>query len=292
VKSSLSSKQIGTIQVLLSGVCFGFLGTFGRWAYGEGTQPEELLALRFLLASLLLGVFLFIRSGVSTFKIPLRLIFYCGLLGVFGYAVFASFYFYAIKNLSITLAVLLLYTFPFWVVLGGWIFLKERLLNRQLFIFPMALVGLMLLIGLDFKRVAPLGVFFGSLSAMTYAAYIILSRRWIQNLDSLVAVFYIQFFAGLVLLTTSFENLPRSLTVVQQSWPSILGLALICSVFAMVLFQSGLQKIKSWEASLLSTTEPLTGIALAFLFFGESLQWQQWLGAVALLVSFLFISFN
>ncbi|MFN8846107.1 MAG: DMT family transporter, partial [Bdellovibrionales bacterium] len=275
MKDCLSSRQIGIAQVLMSGVCFGFLGVFGRWAFASGVQPEELLAHRFLLASVLLGLFLVFQKGPSAFKVSPKLLLYCGLLGTFGYAVFASFYFYAIKSLSITLAVLLLYTFPFWVVLAGWIFLKERLLARQAFVFPLAFLGLVLLIGLDFKKVGVLGVFFGVLSALTYAAYIILSRSWLQNINSLTAVFFIQFFAGLVLFIKSFQSLERTLNVIHWAWLSIFGLALVCSVFAMVLFQSGLQKIKGWEASLLSTTEPIMGIILAFFLFDESLHWQQ-----------------
>jgi DME family drug/metabolite transporter len=289
---NLSRRQIGIAQVLLSGFCFGFLGIFGRWAYANGTQPEELLALRFLFAAILLGLYLCLSKGLSSLRISKNLILYCSLLGIFGYAVFASFYFYAIQKLSITLAVLLLYTFPFWVVLGGWFFLKEKLTTRQFLIFPLALIGLTLLIGIDFNQFAFAGLVFGTLSAMTYAAYIILSRKWIDNLNPLVAVFYIQLSAGTVLFFKSFQSLERTQSLIYHSWISIIGLALICSVFAMALFQSGLQKIKSWEASLLSTTEPVAGIALAYFIFGETLLWQQWLGAAALLLSFVAISLS
>lgn len=290
MKLNLTRRQIGIAQVLLSGFCFGFLGIFGRWAYANGTKPEELLALRFLLAAILLGVYLTVRFGGGILKISKKLVLYCGLLGVFGYAVFASLYFYAIQKLSITLAVLLLYTFPFWVVLGGWVFLKERLTSKQFFIFPLALIGLILLIGVEFNHVAIMGLLLGIFSAVTYAAYIILSRKWIDNLNPLIAVFYIQLSAGIILFVKSFQSLDRTLSLISNSWLSIFGLALICSVFAMALFQSGLQKIKGWEASLLSTTEPIAGITLAFLLFGETLYWQQWIGAAVLLLSFIAIS--
>lgn len=288
----MSVRLTGVLQVLLSGVCFGFLGVFGREAFKLGLEPRELLGFRFLLASVLLFLFVIIKFGLASCRISRKQLFHFFLLGVFGYAVFSSFYFIAIQSLSITLAVLLLYTFPLWVTLGAWLFLKEALSLRQAFIVPVAFIGLTLLIGFDFQVHRPLGFFFGFASAITYSVYILLSRSWLQNVNSFVAVACIQFFAGLALFLSSYTTAERTLFVLGSSWHLILGLALVCSVLAMTLFQSGLQKIQSWEASLLSTTEPLVGIALAAALYGEHLSSLQAFGAFLVLLSFILISWR
>lgn len=286
----MSVRSLGILQILLSGLCFGFLGTFGRWAYEAGVAPQELLGLRFLLAAIFMAAFIGYRTGFKSLIVNQKAFFHCLVLGVLGYAVFSSFYFLAIQKLSITLAVLLLYTFPFWVVLGGWYFLKEKLSIQQVLIFPLAILGLVLLIGVDLEKYDIAGLTFGFGAAITYAIYILLSRGWLRNSDPYIAVFYIQLFAGLILFAVSFSKFQRVLDIISTSYISIIGLALICSVLAMALFQSGLQKIRSWEASLLSTTEPLVSMSLAVVLFSENLLWSQLLGSFLLLLSFVLIS--
>lgn len=281
---------LGITQIILSGICFGFLGVFGRMAFKQNVTPQELLGLRFLAASYLLFMMTSIKYGLRVFKINKFKLFHLAVLGLLGYAVFSSFYFIAIQNLSITLAVLLLYTFPIWVTIGAWIFLKEHLSVQQALIIPIAFLGLIFLIGFDFDVLKSSGLIFGLGSAMTYAVYILLSRNWLRDFNPWVAVCYIQFFAGLALFVMSFQSASHTFEVVQKIWPIILGLAFICSVLAMTLFQSGLQKVKSWEASILSTSEPLTGITLATLFFNERLAPLQIFGAALVILSFVLIS--
>lgn len=261
-------------------------------AFKENVTPQELLGLRFLLATLMLGLICQIKFGSRAFKTTWKSILHFAALGILGYAVFSSFYFIAIQKLSITLAVLLLYTFPLWVTLGAWIFLKERLSLKQFLTIPLAFLGLVFLIGFDWGIKESQGLLFGLGSAISYAIYILLSRNWLQNVNSWIAVFYIQLFSGITLYLMSFESFHRTTEVIAKTGHLIVGLAFICSVMAMTLFQAGLQKLQSWEASILSTSEPLVGITLATLFFNESLSGLQILGAALVLLAFVLISYR
>jgi len=58
----------------------------------------------------------------------------------------------------------------------------------------------------------------------------------------------------------------------------------------MTLFLAGLQKLRNWEVSVLSTAEPVTGIALAFLFLNESMSIQQLVGGTLVLSAFVALS--
>lgn len=286
----LSPRLLGIIQVILSGVCFGFLGVFGRWAFEKGITPPELLGHRFLLAACMLGILCSFKYGVQSLKVGWVKAARFLTLGILGYAVFSSFYFIAIQKLSITLAVLLLYTFPIWVTLGAWLFYKEKLNLVQALTIPLAFAGLILLIGTDWSVKQSTGLLYGLGSAITYAIYILLSRMWLENQNAFVAVFFIQLGAGGILFLKSFESWERTNAVIEIGAPMILGLAFICSVLAMSLFQAGLQKLQSWEASILSTTEPLVGITLATIFFQEKLTALQLFGASLVLLAFVLIS--
>jgi drug/metabolite transporter, DME family len=58
----------------------------------------------------------------------------------------------------------------------------------------------------------------------------------------------------------------------------------------MTFFLAGLQKLKNWEVSVLSTAEPVTAIAIAFLFLNESLSLQQIIGGIMVLGAFIALS--
>jgi drug/metabolite transporter (DMT)-like permease len=70
----------------------------------------------------------------------------------------------------------------------------------------------------------------------------------------------------------------------------ILGIAIVSSLIAMILFLRGLQKIKSAEVSILSTSEPVTAVALASFFLGESLSVLQFGGGILVLASLILLA--
>ncbi|OFZ13301.1 MAG: hypothetical protein A2X86_16255 [Bdellovibrionales bacterium GWA2_49_15] len=286
----MNLRTIGIIQVILAGVCFGFLGIFGKSAYAHDVSPLELLGLRFLTSGLLLTVIIALVYGPSTLKLSYKNILLCSFLGIFGYALFSSFYFYAIKGLSISLAVLLLYTFPVWVAIGARIFFGEKIPEGRKFTIPLAMLGITLLVWGEFSIRSYYALAYGLGSAIFYAIYILISSRWLVQIKPLVSVAYIQLSAGVILCLLGLENYSRGMLVYKQIWPIILGMAIICSISAMTLFQSGLQKLKSWEASILSTSEPLVGISLAVLLLGEKLTLLQIVGGVLVITAFVLIS--
>jgi len=285
-----NERNLGLVQILLSGMCFGFLGVFGKLSLQRGVATDELLGLRFMLGGVLLGVALMLKSGPRRLALTWFQFILCALLGIFGYALFSSLYFKAIQGLSIGLAVLLLYTFPVWVSVGGWIFLREKIPASRLVLFPLTLIGMALLVMDRFQWGGLPFLLCGLGSGFFYAIYILISARLLKGVNPLTAVVYIQFFAGLTLTLLSFQDWERSLLVIQTIWPILIMMAIICSAAAMGLFQSGLQKLKGWEASLLSTSEPLTGILLAYFFFGEALSLTQLLGGLLVIVSFIILS--
>jgi hypothetical protein len=51
-----SKKLIGVVQVLLSGMTYGFVGVLGKFAYAAGLTPGQAVSLRFLVAAASLGL--------------------------------------------------------------------------------------------------------------------------------------------------------------------------------------------------------------------------------------------
>jgi len=143
----------------------------------------------------------------------------------------------------------------------------------------------LLLIGDDFT-IAP-GAFYCLVAALLYAIHIIVTNRFIREVDALQLGIYQLGFATLfaTIGTFLFETpvLPNS-TI---NWFAILGLALICSAYGFVM-QPITQKYTTPEsAGFLFALEPIFSAILAFIFLHEDMGQQGYFGAMLILAGVL-----
>lgn len=285
----MNTRALGILQILASGLCFGFLGLFGKLSYAAGLTPDEFLGFRFTLATLVIGAWIAL-SGHRKFFLAKRDILRCLALGVFGYAVFSSCFFHALTGLSISLTVLLLYTYPIFVTLGARLFLGEHITRLGWVALPLSTLGLALLVWGDVNVTSPVALVFGILAAVFYSAYILCARAWLGKVDPAVSIFYIQGGAAVMLALLHLRDFDRDLALLGAAWAPLLGAMLISTVFAMGLFLAGLAKLRSSEASILSMAEPVTGILVAWIALGETLSLVQATGGALVLLALVMIA--
>jgi drug/metabolite transporter (DMT)-like permease len=279
------------MQIIISAVCFGLLGIFGKQAFAEGIAPGELLSVRFTIASVILwGFVLFTRPHILS--LSKRQIINCAVLGIFGYALFTSLYFEALVFLSASLTVLLLYTFPIIVTFGAWVLFKERISLAQIFALPIVMFGLALLLRGEANNTAWYGVTLGLLSAICYSAYVLGSSRLLRSTNALAAGLLIMTFATITMILRSPPDVSRMMHYTASSWIAIFGLALVSTIVAMIMFLKGLEKLTNAEASMLSTIEPLTASILATIVLGERLSGIQIAGGALVLSGLVASSFR
>ncbi len=285
----MSQRLLGIFQSILSGLCFGSLGLFGKRLYSHGVRPGELLSLRFVLASLLLFGFLLIR-GKPRLRLSLSQLLTCALLGVAGYALFSFCFFTALTGLSSSLTVLLLFTYPVGVALGARVFFGEQIPRDKMWALPLALVGLLALVWGEMAVYRAEALVFGVAAAVFYALYILVSSRFLRGVHPLVSTATIQAFAGLTLSILSLRSPGRAWDIFLADPFAVLMISIVGTVLAMSLFLAGLQKLKSWEVSLLTTSEPASTVGLAALFLGERMTALQWGGALCVVLSLVWIA--
>ena len=275
---------VGVMQIIGSAIGYGLIGVLGKRAFEAGASAGELLALRFLLAALILWTYVLLTRR-HILKMSARQILACAALGVCGYAVFSTLYFNALEGLTASLTVLLLYTYPVIVTLGARLFLKERVTRSQLLALPVVIAGLALLLWGNIRVEKWGAVALALLSAIFYAGYILASSRVLLRVNPLAAGLYIITAGTLALLLWSPRALPRAFELNSEAWMSIIGLALFSTVAPMILFLMGLEKLTSTESSLLSTVEPLTATIAAMLLLGEKLSLVQAAGGLLVLAA-------
>lgn len=286
---NLNENQKGYGYIIASGICFGALGYFGKEAFKRHISPGELLALRYFISALLTGVIILITKPKSIILKKFDWISsLC--LGIFGYALFSSFFFIALTGLSASLTVLLLYTYPVMVAILSRFILNEKLGIAGSISLVVVTLGLVLLVWGEWAISDPKYIFTGLGAAFFYALYIIYSRKFLSNVEAMPSSFYVQLGAGVVLSLIHFPSYVRPFEILSQHGLMIVSMAIICSLMAMTLFLAGLRRISSSEASILSTTEPVSGVAIAGLFLGERLAFIQWIGAVLILAGLILMA--
>jgi drug/metabolite transporter (DMT)-like permease len=276
----------GYFEVLLSGIGFGFLGIFGRYAFASGISVGELLTLRFTLATIILWLAVGIIKPKLIF-LPLRQILISALLGIFGYATFATLYFQAIKGVSVAIAAMLLFTFPIFVNLGSHFFLGEKLKKQDWFILFFVMAGLVLLLWGEMTINKISSVFFGLAAALTYSIYILISGKLQREVKPISSSLYVISFAALTLWLFNYQSISAISHYTGAQIFYIFGIAVLCTIMPMTLFLSGMQKMNSSQASIVATIEPVTASLAAYILLGESLHAYQALGVIIVIIALI-----
>lgn len=277
----LSPRLKGSLEISIASVGFGFLGIFGKWAFASGLSVGAFLTYRFTLAAMLIWIFLLLFRP-DWIRLSRKQTVIAALLGILGYAFFSTLYFQAIEGLSVTLAALLLYTYPFWVNVFSHFFTHDKISKKEALCLFGASTGLVLLLWGHIEIKHAWAILAGLGSAISYAIYVLLSGRLQKNVRPISSALYVITFGALALGLFHRPNFAelQNLTVHQAS--SILGIALICTILPLTLELAALQKLKGKEVALLMMIEPLTAAIMGALIFHESLSLRQLLGALVI----------
>lgn len=280
------SRTWGFIFVLLSGAGFGFLGIFGRFAFQSGLTVGEFLTFRFLLAGLILWLWALIFRR-HLIKLSLQQIGISVALGVFGYAVFSTFYFESIKSVSVPLAVMLLFTFPIFVNLGAHFILKERMSKNQVLSLVIAMIGLGMLVWGPLVVESSIGILMGLGAGFTYSIYVLASGKYQQNVPPISSSLYVITSAAIVLGLFHQPDLGKlaELTT-EQAW-IIIGIATVSTIAPLTLFLAGLQRLPSSQASIVVMSEPVVAAIAAWFILGETLSSFQLLGGIIVIAALI-----
>lgn len=272
----------GSILVLVSAVSFGLMPIFARLAYGSGVGVQEFLFVRFVLAFLLMGVFLKLtdRAAIPSRNRLLALL----ALGGIGYFLQSTLYFTALLHIPVSVVALVLYTYPAFVMAGSLALGWEKISVSVTLSLLLALVGLALVTN-PIISVEVVGVSIALGAAITYTAYILVSTRVLNGLSSEIGSFYIMGAASLSF--GIYGQMTRELHFAWSlgAWTWVIMTSLICTFLAITVFFQGLKIIGPSRTSIISTAEPVTSILAAAVTFNEVLTITQLIGSLLILLA-------
>lgn len=275
----------GAAMVVLSAAGFAFIPIFALYAYEGGATVTTLLLIRFTLAALCFFGYILAKEGkIEVNRASLK---YLLLLGGVLYTLQSNLYFWSVKFIPASLAVLIFYIYPVFVALASSFIDKEVLTKQILLSIAMSLSGLALVMGTSFGAIKLPGVFLALGAAVAYTCYFVLGNRALKSSPALVTSAFICLFAAISLggigLATGSLNFDLSL----QAWLAAAGVALCSTVLAIFTLFRGIELIGSTRSSILSMVEPLITIFFSVLLFQEKLTWLQVLGGIAVVIGAL-----
>jgi drug/metabolite transporter (DMT)-like permease len=273
---------MGIIFILISGASFGLLPWFARTAYDHGTEPLGMLAVRFTFASIvLLAIHSFRRKEISlpSRKLGIQLF----LLGAVGYAPQATFFFFGVERIDTSLATVIFYTYPAFVVLASWVVFRHTPSVRMTACLIVAVFGTALTAG-QISSGSGIGVALMFGAAIWYTGYILVSSKIAGQSGAFVSLTYVMVGAAvshLLLLALLRPSLPQDTT----GWLAVFAAAIVSTVIAMGFFFAGVSRIGPGEAAVFSTIEPVVSIAVGVYALDENLTTTRIIGALCVLVS-------
>lgn len=281
----MQNRTIAYIMVILSMLIWGTLALFVK---NIGYSSAEIVLARIIFGLIfLVAVYLFSKKKSpkeSIRKCLPRLLVSGACMGFNWMCLFESY-----RWVDVSIATLCYYMAPVFVVLGSLLFFRQKLnLMRAVGIIA-ALAGMLITTGAVMGGIDPAkGVIFALMSAVLYASVTLFvkSVKGISSLEVTICQLLGAFVVILPYVLLTHEGPWRAPAMIELGSMATLGL--VHTGIALYLYFSAVQALPVQSSALLSYIDPLSALAFAAAFLGESMSGMQWIGAALILGGALF----
>lgn len=284
----MKTKYAGGL-VVLAACLWGAIGLFSRILTEAGMNAIQITTVRSVVTATGLLIWAVAKGKWRISCKDIWMFLGTGLCSVAGFNIF---YFLTMTQTTLSLAAVLLYTAPFFVLLLSAVCFRERLTRQKMVCSLLALCGCVCTTGIlsGDLTITSVGILTGVASGFCYALYSIFGKFALQKYSSETVTFYTFLVAALALLPFSHPIQLAQIAVssVTVSVVSVL-LGLVFTLLPFLLYTKGLSGISSGTASVLAFAEPLTATLLGALVFQEYPDLFGWLGVGLLFVALVLL---
>jgi len=220
------------------------------------------------------------------------------IFGVIGIAAVTSFYFFAIKYLYVSVALIIEFTAPIWIVLYLK-FIKKKSVPPTMWVgITFAFSGLILISQIwSGSSLHPLGVFVAFLDALALALYFIFADRLSQTRSSISLITWgmsvAAIFFALILpwwnfpfefLTDTYSLQGELSAYSAPGWALILWIVVIGTVIPYLLTVTAIRELSASTSSVIGMIEPV----IAWWLLSEAFTTIQLIGCAVVLIGIYF----
>jgi drug/metabolite transporter (DMT)-like permease len=284
-------KNLAYIFIVASAVLWGIISIFVNKLYEFGFGPIQIVSVRAIGASFILILYLLLTNR-KLLRIKLSGIKYFIGTGLLSFAFFNWCLFVAIKSTSVSIATILMYTAPAFVMILSAILFKERLTPVKIFSLLLTFAGCMLVTGVlqgSGQRASTLGILAGLGAGLGYALYSIFGKYALEKYDPMTIPVYTFMFAAIGLIPmTDYKGILHSFSNIEVIFYAA-GLSLFSTVLPFIFYTKGLSKLETGRASLIATLEPVVASIVGFTVFKESVTFSKIIGIILVIAALAII---
>ena len=287
----MDNNRKGALLIILAGTCWGVISIFINYLSAAGLGEMQISFLRQFFAVLVFALVMLTRDRTK-FRIPVKDLGLIMLVGFINGVLFNFLYFYTIVHSRASIAVVLLYTSPVFVIILARIFFKEKITRNKFIALVLTVVGCVFVTGVLGEGYTPpaAAILTGVLTGLAYALNNILTSAAVKKNDPLTVTMYTLLFSFMFLIPFSGLN---SLTAMCRANPMILAVAflmcLVTAVLAQYFFSVGLKLIESGKAAIYGATEPIIGSLVGIFIFHEESNLMKIIGIIMVIAAILII---
>lgn len=275
---------LGLAAIAGSAVFFSLITTFSKLAYNGGATPLALTWIRFAAFVVVLGAYQLGRH--ASFRLPRR-----NMVATFPMAVgmmmMSVGYLSSVVYIKVSLAVVLLYSFPLMVGILATVSGRERIRPAKALALLVAFAGLMLAIGLDAGTLDWRGVALALIAALGVAGTLTFGGPYLEGVDT----FTVNVWTNVWMLVAMAAYLPIFGGAVMpagvEGWIGLIG-ATVCYILGFVLMFVAIKLLPPSQTAVMMNIEPVVSLFAAILVLGETIAPLQWLGVAIMLSALCF----
>ena len=243
---------------------------------------------RMLIASILTIFFILLKK--KSLKIKLKQLLKYSFLGLIIALHWITF-FEGIEQSNISVTLAMFSTAAFFTSFLEPIFFKRKIIFYEIILGLLVVIGVFLIFNAEFNFIN--GIILGILSAFFASLFSVLNGVMIKN-DSAIKISFYEFVSGVIFITiylifTENINTLNIENYLSLNYLYIFILGSVCTAYAFIASVYLLKFITPYSVVLTYNLEPIYGILLALLFFGdnEKMSFQFYIGLFLILSSVL-----
>lgn len=278
----------GVLLTILSAVLFGCNPLISKQIYALGGNSVTLSFCRMLITSIgfwIINKFC-TREDFRVSGSELKKLFWCAQ----GYCLTPYLLWSSYNYLPSGLATTIHFVYPVLVLLGSVVFYHEKLNGKKALSCLLCIIGIICFCQIS-GDVTAFGIGIAFLSGVTYTSYILLlEHSGLTDLHPYKLSFWLAAIGAVELLIISAGTRTLTLGIEPAGWALTVLFAIITGAVASTAFQIGTKYIGAQNASLLSTFEPLTSVAVGIIGYHEAMTARTVSGIIAIILSVIIVS--
>lgn len=282
----VTERSKGFLCGIIAAVTYGLNPLFAKPLYNADLTPDSVLFYRYLFA--FAGLVLLVKLNGSPFRIKREELPWLLLNGVMMF-LSSLFLFLSYKEMDVGIASTLLFVYPVMIAVIMTLGFREKMSLVSLASIVIALTGVAALCTGD--NVNWRGIIYVILSALAYAVYIVCVKvSPLKNMASDTLTMYCLAIGtvGFIVRLDFGCSIPAIPPTV-LAWTCAVLLALLPTMVSLYATALAIRFVGATATGILGALEPLTGVAIGVLVFGEALTIRLGAGIVLILIGVILL---